>query len=271
MRIPPVRIADFRSRVWDNYDHQRRAMPWRDDHSFYAVLVSELMLQQTQVTRVIPKFHEFMRRFPTIEILADAPLADVLIAWQGLGYNRRAKYLNEAAKAIVLCGVPQTRDELIALPGIGANTAGAIMAYAYNKPEAFVETNIRTVYLHEFFLGQKSVTDAQIIEYVAATIDRTNPRKWYWALMDYGRYLKAHSLGDISASRHYKKQTPFQGSLRQVRGAILRELTHGPTDTRQLKRHSSEHFDAVRDGLIRDGLIEQHGDIICLTAHSDQS
>lgn len=150
MRIPPVRIADFRSRVWDNYDHQRRAMPWRDDHSFYAVLVSELMLQQTQVTRVIPKFHEFMRRFPTIEILADAPLADVLIAWQGLGYNRRAKYLHEAAKAIVLCGVPQTRDELIALPGIGANTAGAIMAYAYNKPEAFVETNIRTVYLHEF-------------------------------------------------------------------------------------------------------------------------
>lgn len=264
-------IITFRKNVWRYYRQHGRKMPWRDDHGFYAVLVSELMLQQTQVARVIPKFHEFMQRFPTLEKLAGAPLADVLIAWQGLGYNRRAKYLHEAARMIAQEGIPQSREALIALPGIGANTAGAIMAYAYNQPVVFVETNIRTVYIHEFFHGESGVDDKDIIEAVRQTLDTDRPREWYWALMDYGAHLKSRSLGSITSSRHYTKQAKFDGSLRQARGSIVRQLAKGPCGIEPLKSSIGGHFDQAYHGLIRDGLVEIHDDIICLTAHSKPS
>jgi A/G-specific adenine glycosylase len=150
--ISVATVTDFQKTVWDFYRAHRRTMPWRVEPAPYFVLVSELMLQQTQVSRVQSKFISFIRKFPTIEALAAAPLADVLGAWSGLGYNRRAKFLWQAAQDIQAKGsFPQTVDLLMQLPGIGANTAGAIAAYAFNRPVFFIETNIRTVFIHHFF------------------------------------------------------------------------------------------------------------------------
>lgn len=240
-------------------------MPWRRDHSLYAVLVSELMLQQTQVARVIPKFEAFMQRFPTIAKLAAASLSDVIIMWQGLGYNRRAKYLHDTAQLIAARGDPQTYDELISLPGIGHNTAGAIMAYVYNQPVVFVETNIRTVVIHHFFADRTEVHDREIIHVVAQTLDHEHPREWYWALMDYGAYLK-QSNNRLSQSRHYRKQSPLEGSLRQMRGRILDQLRRGPIDLASAASiQHDDRFAPACDSLVRDGLIEIHGSKITLS------
>ncbi len=257
----------FQRRVLDYYQANKRAMPWRETYDLYDVLVSEIMLQQTQVLRVIPKFEAFMKRFPSIQSLADASLADVLITWQGLGYNRRAKYLHEAAKQLIVSNPPTTLDDLIRLPGIGKNTAAAICAYVYNQPVAFIETNIRTVYIHEFFQDRADVSDKEILEIVARTIDSSNPREWYWALMDYGTFLKSQNLGSITRSRAYVKQSAFQGSLRQARGDILRRLAPGPVSIRELTVLDDRYPRALQ-ALIADGLVEQHQDIVCLTAHT---
>src|ERR1700757_4849513 len=172
-----------------------RDMLWRRDTRAYYVLVSELMLQQTQVDRVIPKFEAFVRAFPDEQKLADATLGDVLRLWQGLGYNRRAKFLHEAAKRIVELGsFPSDEAELMALPGVGKNTAGAIVAYAFNKPALFIETNVRAVYIHHFFASHELVDDRDIRELLEKTIDRKHPREFYWALMDYGNYLKKQGV-----------------------------------------------------------------------------
>jgi A/G-specific adenine glycosylase len=221
--------------VWDYYkNHGRHDLPWRapePDGSFdpYKILVSEIMLQQTQVPRVIPKYHEFLRRFPTFTALADASLGDVLRVWNGLGYNRRAKFLWQAAQRVVAeygGQMPSAQAELVALPGVGVNTAGAVLAYAFNQPAVFVETNIRSVFIHHFFADQQGVTDKQIAELVAQTMS-VDPRTWYWALMDYGTYLKQTSPNLNSASKHYVKQSQFEGSRRQVRGHVLRLLGAG--------------------------------------------
>lgn len=264
-------VADFRSVVRDYYLHHQRPMPWRDHHDLYSVLVSELMLQQTQVARVIPKFTAFMQQFPSIEVLAAAPLAEVLIAWQGLGYNRRAKFLHAAAQAIIQRGIPSTYEDLVALPGIGPNTAGAILAYAYNKPVVFIETNIRTVYIHHFFHDQTDVADTSIRRCLEQTLDRTNPRERYWAIMDYGAYLKSQRKGMNAQSKHYQKQSKFEGSLRQMRGAILRRLADSPHDIDTIDESHDDRFETALNGLIHDGLVERHGDTISLTAHQHQS
>lgn len=271
MQTSKDRLAQFQNSVWRHYHANKRVMPWRETHDLYHVLVSELMLQQTQVARVIPKFTSFMERFPTIGDLARAPLADVLIAWQGLGYNRRAKYLHEAAKLIVREGTPSTQVALEQLPGIGRNTAAAIIAYVYNMPAVFVETNIRTVFIHEFYADTGKVSDAAILELVALTCDKTNPREWYWALMDYGTFLKSQKLGPIQKSTHYKRQAKFKGSLREMRGHIIRILGSGPVDLETLNECRDERFVTAVEGLKRDGLIEQHESVICLTAHTQQS
>lgn len=241
-------------------------MPWREDHTFYAVLVSELMLQQTQVERVKKKFSEFMQCFPTIEALADAPLGDVLVVWQGLGYNRRAKYLHDAAQAIIDTAVPTTYEQLVALPGVGANTAGAILAYCYNRPSVFIETNIRTVYIYHFFHNRDDVDDKELRELVKSTIEQDHPRQWYYALMDYGAYLKTQ-VSNINRSRHYKKQSPLVGSLREMRGMIIRELSaHGwQRDAFWQTLSCDERFETACRGLIADGLIERSAGELRLT------
>lgn len=232
----------FQDEVWGYYAAQgRHDLPWRVpevDGSFdaYKVMASELMLQQTQVGRVIPKYLEFLERFPTVRALAAARLGDVLVAWQGLGYNRRAKFLWQAAQMVVdeLGGeFPRGQKELTLLPGVGMNTAGAIMAYAYDEPVVFIETNIRTVFIHHFFNDQVDVPDKAIAELVQknlpkrgqGTSDSGGVREWYWALMDYGTYIKQTHGNKSRASRGYVKQSPFHGSRRQVRGAVLRYLS----------------------------------------------
>jgi A/G-specific adenine glycosylase len=235
-------IASFKDIVWEYYHlHKRESLPWRtlepEDTLAYRVLVSEFMLQQTQVSRVVDKFNEWMRLFPTIEQAATASFVDVLTAWSGLGYNRRAKYLHDTCIAIVADRngiVPSEQNELVSYPGIGRNTAAAIVVYAYNVPLAFVETNIRTVFIHHFFADRTGVTDAAIYELVAQTVDIDNPREWYWALMDYGVSIKKH-IGNISRqSRHYSKQSTFVGSRRQLRGTVLRQLLSSPLTLQQL-------------------------------------
>lgn len=247
-----------------------RSMPWRDNATAYFVLVSELMLQQTQVSRVIPKFQEFITAFPNEKSLVSASLADVLIVWQGLGYNRRAKYLHDAAKMITneYGGVfPTESADILRLPGVGKNTLGAIEAYTFNRPSIFIETNIRTVYIHHFFHDQFNISDKDIISLVEATIDSENPRQFYQSLMDYGTWLKSNGVHNISSSKHYKKQSALQGSVRQVRGEIIRELTRGDKTKHELMDlvKADTRFNDALAGLIRDHLVHETGNQIHLT------
>jgi A/G-specific adenine glycosylase len=219
------------------------------------------MLQQTQVSRVKPKYEEFLGKFPDIQRLAKASLADVLKVWSGLGYNRRAKFLHESAKVVVIeysGKFPQTVEQLALLPGLGKNTAGAVLAYAFNLPTVFIETNIRTVYIHHFFADKTKVADSELIPLIEETLDYENPREWYWALMDYGSYLKA-AVGNLTrSSRHYSKQSRFEGSLRQVRGQVLRLLSEKPRTARRLQEHiNDERLPKVLESLLNEKLISK--------------
>ncbi len=253
--------GEFQDIVHTYYDQHKRVLPWRDDPSLYKVLVSEFMLQQTQVERAVPKFQEFMQKFPNIERLATASLGEVLAAWQGLGYNRRAKFLHETAKEIVQKGhFPTTAAELTTLPGVGKNTAGAILAYAYNQPVVYVETNIRTVYFHHYFQDRTDVSDAEVLTVVERTLDRKHPREWFWALMDYGTYLKSQGYGRNMVSKHYTKQAAFRGSVRELRGAIIRELSKQGLDLDILRQTiPDERLAAVLEKLVQEGLVVQNG------------
>jgi A/G-specific adenine glycosylase len=252
----------FQELLWQKATELYRPMPWRETITPYYVLVSELMLQQTQVERVIPKFLQFVEAFPTIHALAKAPLSDVLILWSGLGYNRRAKFLHRAAQLVIQDYegvIPQTKEALIALPGVGENTAGAILAYAFNEPVIFVETNVRTVYIHHFFRDVVDVDDTSIRGLLAETIDAEHPREFYWALMDYGSYLKRQGTRNIDQSKHYKKQSTLKGSVREVRGLILKELSKGVVTESELREKlpQDERYLVALDALIREGFIER--------------
>jgi A/G-specific adenine glycosylase len=255
----------FQEEIWQQARELYRDMPWRSDTRPYYVLVSELMLQQTQVDRVVPKFDAFIAAFPDVSALATASLADVLTLWSGLGYNRRAKFLHEAAKKIVAdCdgAIPDTYEALVSLPGIGPNTAGAILAYSFNQPVVFIETNVRTVYFHHFFQDAVSVTDTELRETLAATLDQEHPREWYWALMDYGSFLKKQGVGRNAKSSHYKKQAPLRGSLREVRGLILKALSGNEYSIDALREQmpSDERFEIALMALQNEGLIVQTDD-----------
>ena len=218
----------FVSTVNDFYkQHGRHELPWRQTTDPYRILVSEIMLQQTQVARVISKYELFLKTFPTVTSLAKAPLGSVLQAWQGLGYNRRAKMLHECAKSIVsdYKGVwPNDYHTLKSLPGIGAYTASALLAFAFYIATPLIETNVRTVYLHHFFTEKVVVDDSELMLIIESTLDTKNPRDWYYALMDYGSYLKQTVGNKNTQSKQYTKQSAFNGSDRQIRGAIIRSL-----------------------------------------------
>lgn len=261
----------FIQEVWDYYNrHGRRSLPWRKTKNPYHILVSEIMLQQTQVDRVITKYKSFLKRFPTLKKLSEATLGEVLIEWQGLGYNRRAKMLHECAKKITSeykGKFPKTHTELLKLPGIGSYTAGAVMAFAHNEAVPIIETNIRTVVLHHFFNDATDVTDKDILKIVSRTLDTDNPREWYYALMDYGAYIKKEFGNPNSRSKHYTKQSTFAGSDRQIRGAILKLLTEGNATRAQfLKKLSFEdiRIDAQIQKLCREAMIEKKGTLFSL-------
>jgi A/G-specific adenine glycosylase len=255
-------IRQFQDEVWKYFQANRRDMPWRQHLDPYWIVVSEIMLQQTQVDRVWPKFVQFVARFPSFAALAEASLSEVLSEWVGLGYNRRAKFLQASAREVMQRhkGVlPLDMNALCSLPGIGPNTAGAVLAYAYNLPVVFVETNIRTVILHHFFSGRTQVDDAEIREIVAQALDHNNPREWYWALMDYGAHLKKTQPNNISRAKQYRPQSTFKGSLRQVRGQVICLLAVRPYARDELAQLvPDQRLPQVLAALILEKLITDH-------------
>ncbi len=255
-------------------------MSWRQpeaDGSYnpYKILVSEIMLQQTQVGRVEPKYHEFLGHFPTVDALAQASLGGVLNDWSGLGYNRRAKYLWQAAKQVVgeYGGrFPRTPSELQTLSGVGPNTAGAIMAYAYDMPVVYIETNIRTVLIYHLFNNRDSVTDKELRE-VLQVIVRQLPgndtglsyRELYYAFMDYGSHLKK-TIGNLNRiSTVYSKQSTFAGSRREIRGKVIKLLRDGSCPISELVSViEDDRLDSILGDLTSEGLIVRSGDIYSL-------
>lgn len=227
--------------IWSYYKASKRDLPWRRTTDVYHILVSELMLQQTQVSRVLIKYKEFLASFPNFKVLAKASNTDVLKVWKGLGYNRRAFFLKRIAIAFVELekqGIaiqnPKslTYQMLLTLPGIGQSTAGAVMAFAHNIGVPFIETNIRTIYLAHFYPKKESVTDKEIlkkIEKILSYIPKQKYRDWYYALYDYGTMLKSTQRKHVQSihkqSAGFKKQSTFIGSQRQLRAHILHMIT----------------------------------------------
>jgi A/G-specific adenine glycosylase len=217
----------FHKKICGHYLQYGRDLPWRKTRDGYRIFVSEVMLQQTQVERVMGKYEDFIYLFPSFAALADSSLKDVLFAWQGLGYNRRALSMVGAARKVVThhdAALPRTIGDLAALPGIGKATAAAILCFAFDEPVPFIETNIRRVFIDHFFQGTGPVKDNEILPLIEETLDRDAPREWFYALMDYGSMLGKKSGNANRKSAHYRKQSPFANSDRRVRGAVLKLL-----------------------------------------------
>lgn len=249
--------------------HGRHDLVWRKKISAYRILVSEIMLQQTQVSRVVPKFELWMKRYPTLSALSKASLADILKLWQGLGYQRRAKALFEVAQTSQ--SIPKTYDKLLMLKGIGPYTASAVCAFAYNIfPEKLLETNIRTALIEEFHLPAMPAHAGQAGQGVVKVHDgllyddlnRLNhhllvqdigAREWYYALMDYGAHLKTLRISHNEKSSHYTKQTPYEGSSRQLRAKVLFAVTHHE------KLPQDERLESVINQLTKEGYIIKKG------------
>jgi A/G-specific adenine glycosylase len=220
-------IILFQEKIWQFYAVNKRNFVWRNTDNPYNIVISEVMLQQTQTHRVEQKYNQFIAVYSNFKELANASLKDVLYVWQGLGYNRRAQFLYKLAKKVVNefeDNLPSSPEILVTFPGIGKTTAASICAFAFNIPTVFIETNIRAVFLYEFFQNKKEVHDQEILPLVEQTLDRINPREWYYALMDYGVMLKRLYDNPSRKSAHYTMQSPFQGSDRQIRSKIIKIL-----------------------------------------------
>ena len=227
-RIPE---ADFVARVRSEGERLYRDLPWRGIDDPYAVLVSEVMLQQTQVARVKGRWERFMELFPTLDALAAADTAVVLEQWQGLGYNRRALSLKRTAE---ICAadragtLPETVEELQGLPGIGPATAAGVVAFAHDRPAVYLETNVRAVFLHLLFPDREAVPDREIAPLVALSCPEADVRGWYYALLDCGAQLKATLPNPSRRSASYSRQSAFEGSRRQKRAELLRIVLAEP-------------------------------------------
>jgi A/G-specific adenine glycosylase len=221
-------IKEFQNKIWNFYHQNQRSFTWREEITPYKIVVSEIMLQQTQTSRVIDKFTNWMSLFPSWKSLAQASELQVLQAWQGLGYNRRGLALRKIAQIVTSkheSKLPSNLKTLESFPQIGPNTAASICAFAFNLPVTFIETNVRTVFTHEFFPGKENVHDKELLQLIEKTVDHKNSREWYYALMDYGNHLKKSLKNINSASKHYSKQSRFKGSKREIRGFIIKQLT----------------------------------------------
>ena len=265
-RLTHRTVKDFQKIIYEYYAAHKRDFPWRNTDDPYHILVSEVMLQQTQADRVVHKYVQFIEKFPTVHSLAKAPIKDVLEAWQGLGYNRRGLMLHRLAGKVVdeYDGtIPPEPERLITLPGIGKATSASIAVFAYNRPEVFIETNIRTVFIHFFFHGKEEVADSLILPLVERTIDRSQPYHWYSALMDYGTMIKRLYPNPGRRSRHYQKQGRFEGSRRQMRGKILKLLLGKRKLTvKQIVNETeaeADHVSSVLGDLVREGIVKKTG------------
>lgn len=233
----------FRSLVRAEGVRLYRDLPWRNTRDPYGIWISEVMLQQTQVPRVLARWGAWLDRFPSVQALVQAPVADVLEEWQGMGYNRRALALKGAAEAIVAeydGEIPQDTRRLCALPGIGPATAQGIRSFAFDLPGVYLETNVRTVFLHHFFPDVPGVPDRELVPLIQAACpagedaagdlfaiaqdENDTPRSWYYALLDYGAHLKKTVPNPSRRSSSYTRQSAFEGSRRQKRAHIVRML-----------------------------------------------
>lgn len=267
-------ITNFKRTIWAYYEREgRTALPWRHTTDPYAILVSEIMLQQTQVSRVEEYYKTFLKRFPSFKALAKASSADVLSAWQGLGYNRRAMFLKKTAVIVMEKyngKLPRDRATLESLPGIGKGTSGSLMAFVFNKPEIFIETNIRRVFLHFFFKNKKEVTDEELKRYIESSLDQKKAREWYWALMDYGASMPNLKKGENPNRRsaHYTKQSAFIGSDRELRGRIIRAaLIKKKIDKKGLLQElaiPSEKLEKIISNLEKEGFLKKSGNYILI-------
>lgn len=265
-----MEVRKFQDIIKDYYAKAgRHNLPWRQTRDPYRILVSEVMLQQTQVPRVMKKYEEFLAAFPTAEALAAAPTASLLKAWQGLGYNRRALALKRAAEAVVRNHggkFPRAKEALEDLPGIGPSTSGGILAYAFDIPTVFIETNIRSVFLHHFFSDKKNIHDRDLLPLIEKTLDKKNPRDWYYALMDYGVYLKQTLPNPSRRSKHHAKQSAFKGSNREVRSKILKFVLAAPkgaaTEATIVKHVGKTGHDVAKNlaALTAEGFIARNSD-----------
>lgn len=285
----PVSEADlerFVALVWQRGDELYRDLPWRSTRDPYEVLVSEIMLQQTQVARVSRYWERFLAAFPTVDALAAAAVSDVLEAWQGLGYNRRALALKRAAG---ICAVqhagrlPETYDELLALPGIGPATAAGVMSFAFGKPSVYIETNVRAVFLRELFPDREKVSDkelAPLVEDACPAQDAPagrDVRMWYYALLDYGSHLKQAGQNPSRRSAHYTRQSAFEGSRRQKRAWVVRRVLAAPEgvsvatvlrDLNEAERAAgrdavdAELFASIIGDLVEEGFFGKEDDVL---------
>ncbi len=261
-------ISDLREKIWKYYREYGRSFPWRDTDDPYRIFVSELMLQQTQTERVLKKYGPFVETFSSFAELAAAPLTGVLQLWSGLGYNRRALGLKESAEIIHTDyggDVPSETADLLRLPMVGPATAGSLQAFVHNLPSVFIETNIRRVIIHFFFKDRKEVHDREVMEYAAALLDTKSPRHWYYALMDYGVYLKYAVPNPNRRSAHYHRQAPFENSDRQIRGALLSLLvSNGEMNAGQiceaLTRFETGRVEKCLRHLAKEGFLAAEGD-----------
>lgn len=223
---PARELAEFRALVWREGIKRYRDLPWRRTQDPYAIWISEVMLQQTQVSRVDGRWQRWLERFPTVDALAHASKADVLEEWQGMGYNRRALALHRAAEAVCAMpeGFPTAEKALQALPGIGPATAAGIRAFAFGLPSTYLETNVRTVFLHELYPAEEGVPDKRLVPLVRAACPLDDPRGWYYALLDYGAWLKKTVPNPSRRSRSHVRQSGFEGSHRQKRAMVVRAI-----------------------------------------------
>jgi A/G-specific adenine glycosylase len=235
----------------------RNTLPWRKNVTPYSVLVSETMLQQTQVSRVAPKYLLWMKYFKTLSSLRKSSFKDVLLLWQGLGYQRRAKALYAIAQEVTR--IPTTLPELCELPGVGTYTASAVCAFAYDRfDHPLLETNIRTAVIEHFYEAREGVDDKDIYAKLRTLegyqrVRALGARVWYYALMDYGAHLKANKISHNTKSKHYTKQSPFAGSTRELRAKILFAITHGSSLPKDVRRKK------VLETLVREGYIQRRG------------
>lgn len=265
MRLSQARIKKFRKRVYTYYHLHKREFPWRATTDPYRILVSEVMLQQTQTDRVMKKYNAFIAAFPNFNALAHAAVRAVLQVWQGLGYNRRALALKQCAEIVVreyTGALPASVDELTKLPGIGRYTASAICAFAFNQPALVIETNIRSVFIHLFFKNKTTVSDDEILPLVEQTLDTKNPRGWYNAVMDYGAMIK-QEYNPNAKSSHYAKPTPFKDSNRRIRGLILKALLTHALSEKELSESINANRVKVKNNVVdleKEGFIKREKD-----------
>jgi A/G-specific adenine glycosylase len=268
-RAQPISLDQFKQDIWTFYKTNKRSFAWRNVDDPYKVVVSEIMLQQTQTYCVEKKFDQFIELFPDFKSLAHAPKHAVIAAWQGLGYNRRALALQGIAQKVMQehgGSLPNDQEILVTFPGIGKATASSICAFAFNAPSPFIETNIRSVFIHFFFKERDDVHDKELMPLIAESLDHNEPREWYYALMDYGVMLKKTLKNPSRKSKHHTQQSKFEGSDRQIRGMILKSLTrfiscHIDELYAEIPREQSRINKAL-DQLIEEGFItEKDGEL----------